>query len=44
MANTNIHAFKTKAYLEVQDVLLALVTPQSHHLLFALLPQEALGL
>ena len=44
MAKIDIQAFKTQAYLEVQGGLLALVILQSHHLLFALLPQEALGL
>lgn len=43
MAEKNIQAFKTRAYLDVQDGLLALVILQSHPLLFALLPQEALG-
>lgn len=44
MAEIDIQAFKTQAYLGVQGGLVALVNLQSHHLLFALLRREALGL
>lgn len=43
MAKIAIQAFKTRAYLGVQGGPLALVILQSHRVLFALRPQEALG-
>lgn len=44
MAKIDIQTFKTQAYLGVQGGLSVLVILQSRHLLFALLPLEALGL